>query len=84
VPSHYDSLLSKLIVVGTDRDDAIRNVRAALAAFEVDGVDTTIELQQRIVDHPDFQADNINTKWLERVLLPGLASMPSPGTKGCG
>ena len=65
VPPHYDSLLAKLIVGGTDRDDAIRNLRAALAAFEVDGVDTTIELHQRIVDHPDFRADNVNTKWLE-------------------
>ena len=76
VSPHYDSLLAKLIVGGTDRDDAIRNLRAALAAFEVDGIDTTIELHQRIVDHPDFQADNVNTKWLERMLLadPGSAS----------
>jgi acetyl-CoA carboxylase, biotin carboxylase subunit len=69
VPPHYDSLLAKLIVGGTDRDDAIRKLRAALAAFEVDGVDTTIELHQRIVDHPDFQADNVNTRWLERMLI---------------
>jgi acetyl-CoA carboxylase biotin carboxylase subunit len=69
VPPFYDSLLAKLIVGGTDRDDAIRNLRAALAAFEVDGVDTTIELHQRITEHPDFQADNVNTKWLEGVLL---------------
>ena len=76
VSPHYDSLLAKLIVGGTDRDEAIRNLRAALAAFEVDGIDTTIELHQRIVDHPDFQADTVNTKWLERVLLaePGSAS----------
>jgi biotin carboxylase len=45
-----------------------------LAAFEVDGVDTTIALHQSIVDHPDFQADNVNTRWLERMLLD---------TKGC-
>ena len=75
VPPHYDSLLAKLIVGGIDRDDAIRTLRAALAAFEVDGVDTTIELHRRIVDHPDFQANNVNTKWLERVLLADLASM---------
>ena len=75
MPPHYDSLLAKLIVGGTDRNDAIRNLRAALAAFEVDGVDTTIELHRRIVDHPDYQADDVNTTWLERVLL--AASMPS-------
>jgi acetyl-CoA carboxylase, biotin carboxylase subunit len=69
VPPHYDSLLAKLIVVGADRDEAIRNLRAALAAFEVDGVDTTIELHRRIVDHSDFRANNVNTTWLENVLL---------------
>jgi acetyl-CoA carboxylase biotin carboxylase subunit len=83
VPPHYDSLLAKLIVRGIDRDDAICKLRAALAAFEVDGVDTTIELHRCIVDHPDFQADNVNTTWLERVLLPDLASMPSSDTMGC-
>jgi acetyl-CoA carboxylase biotin carboxylase subunit len=75
VSPHYDSLLAKLIVSGTDRDDAIGNLRAALAAFEVDGVDTTIELHQLIVDHPAFQANDVNTEWLERVLLADLASM---------
>ncbi|HEX3088439.1 MAG TPA: biotin carboxylase N-terminal domain-containing protein, partial [Ilumatobacteraceae bacterium] len=75
VPPFYDSLLAKLIIGGTDRDDAIRNLRAALAVFEVDGVDTTIELHRRIVDHPDFEADRVDTKWLERVLL---------ATKGSG
>jgi acetyl-CoA carboxylase, biotin carboxylase subunit len=77
VPPHYDSLLAKLIVGGTDRDDAICHLRAALEDFEIDGVDTTIELHQRIVDHPDFQADNVNTKWLERTLLADPASMSS-------
>ena len=82
VPPHYDSLLAKLIVGGTDRDDAIRNLRAALTTFEVDGVDTTIELHQRIVDHPDFRTNNVNTKWLERVLLADPASTSSSDTKG--
>ena len=82
VSPHYDSLLAKLIVHGTDRHDAIRNLRAALAAFEVDGIDTTIELHQRIVDHPDFQADNVNTMWLERMLLSDPGSASSTTRKG--
>jgi acetyl-CoA carboxylase biotin carboxylase subunit len=77
VPPYYDSLLAKLIVGGTDRADAIRNLAMALTSFEVEGIDTTIELHQQIVQHPDFCADNINTKWLENVLLRELASTPS-------
>ena len=77
VPPYYDSLLAKLIVGGTDRDEAIRNLAAALTSFDVEGIDTTIELHQQIVQHPDFRADNINTKWLENVLLREHASTPS-------
>jgi acetyl-CoA carboxylase biotin carboxylase subunit len=69
VTPHYDSLLGKLIVSGIDRDAAIANLTSALANFTVEGVDTTIELHRRIVEHPDFLADRINTTWLERVLL---------------
>jgi acetyl-CoA carboxylase biotin carboxylase subunit len=77
VPPYYDSLLAKLIVGGTDRDDAIHKLAEALTSFAVEGIDTTIELHQQIVQHPDFRADNINTKWLENVLLRELASTPS-------
>jgi acetyl-CoA carboxylase biotin carboxylase subunit len=72
IPPYYDSLLAKLIVSGPDRRSAIDNCVEALAGFEVDGVETTIDLAQRVVDHADFRADAINTRWLEDVLLPEL------------
>jgi acetyl-CoA carboxylase biotin carboxylase subunit len=80
VPPHYDSLLAKLIVHGDRRGDAIDGVAAALADFEVEGVDSTIELHRRIVEHPDFRTGSVDTKWLERTLLPQL--VPSLDTKG--
>jgi acetyl-CoA carboxylase biotin carboxylase subunit len=70
-------LLAKLIVGGTDREEVIRNLALALRSFDVEGVDSTIELHHAIVQHPDFRAGNINTKWLENVLLRELASTPS-------
>lgn len=70
VPPYYDSLLAKLVVSGTDRASAIENMLAALEAFEVAGVDTTIDLHRALVDHADFRNDKINTKWLETALLP--------------
>ncbi|MEO6570224.1 MAG: acetyl-CoA carboxylase biotin carboxylase subunit, partial [Ilumatobacteraceae bacterium] len=73
VPPYYDSLLGKLIVHGDDRADAIERLLVALDAFEVDGVDTTIPVHRRIVDHVDFRADAVNTTWLEQVLLPATA-----------
>lgn len=72
VPPYYDSLLAKLVVHGNNRSHAIDRARIALDAFKVDGVDTNIEMHRRIVSHRDFVADNIDTRWLERVFLPEL------------
>ena len=52
VPPFYDSLIAKLIVRGADRDDAIARMQAALAAFEVAGVPTTIPMHQAILASP--------------------------------
>ncbi len=72
VPPYYDSMIAKLIVTGSDRAQAISRLEAALGAFEVEGVPTTIGLHQAIVAHPDFRENRIHTRWLEQVLLPAL------------
>jgi acetyl-CoA carboxylase, biotin carboxylase subunit len=70
VPRFYDSLIAKLIVHGRDRAQAIERARAALDTFAVAGIDTNIELHRKILDHRDFVADTVDTRWLERVFLP--------------
>ena len=69
IPPYYDSLIAKLIVHGSDRDAAIDAMLAAIDRFEVGGVDTTVDLQRTIVDHPDVRADRLTTTWLESTLL---------------
>jgi acetyl-CoA carboxylase biotin carboxylase subunit len=69
VTPYYDSMIAKLIVTGADRGHAVDAMIAALDAFVIDGVDTTLDILRRIVDHPDFRADAVNTTWLERVVL---------------
>jgi Acetyl/propionyl-CoA carboxylase, alpha subunit len=70
VPPYYDSMVAKLIVTGADREQAVARLSAALKRFEVEGIATNISLLQAIVDHPDFRANAVSTKWLENVLLP--------------
>ena len=74
IPPFYDSMIGKLIVTGDTRAHAIERLQAALAAFRVEGVPTTIGLHRKIVAHPDFVANTIHTRWLEQTLLPGLAT----------
>jgi acetyl-CoA carboxylase biotin carboxylase subunit len=68
VPPFYDSLLAKLIAHGRDRADAIGRLREALAAFHVEGVATTIGFHRRLLDHADFVAGRVHTRWVEEEL----------------
>ncbi len=69
IPPYYDSMIGKLIVHGATRAEAVERLTAALDAFEVEGIPTTIGLHRSIVRHPDFIANRIHTRWLEQVLL---------------
>src|SRR5579863_1801853 len=66
IPQYYDSLIAKLIVHGNDRPEAIARMRNALGGLIVEGIKTTIPLQKRILDDPDFAAGKFDTHFLER------------------
>ncbi|MBI5190237.1 MAG: acetyl-CoA carboxylase biotin carboxylase subunit [Nitrospirae bacterium] len=65
VPPTYDSLIAKLIVYGKDRDEAIARMSRALDEYVVEGIKTTIPLQQRIFQDPVFKSGNYTTAYLE-------------------
>ena len=79
VPPFYDSLLAKLIVRGEDRAHAMQRMRAALDAFTIEGVPTTIPFHRRMLDHADFRDGRVTTTWVERTLL---SSSPASTGKG--
>ena len=68
IPPYYDSLVAKLITHGRDRKEAIERMLRALSMFVVEGIHTTIPLQERIVSDPDFQAGRFNTAFLAKLL----------------
>lgn len=72
VPPYYDSMIAKLIVHGRTRDDAVERLASALARFEIQGVETNLALLRFIVGHPDYRNNRVDTRWLERVLLPNF------------
>ncbi len=65
IPTHYDSMIGKLIVWGKDRDAAIAKMQRALDEFEVAGVRTTIDFHRKMMRNPDFKSNNFDTKYLE-------------------
>lgn len=64
VPSYYDSLIAKLIVHGSDRQEAIARIRRSLKDFIIEGIRTTIPFHLKILDNPDFVSGNFNTHFL--------------------
>jgi acetyl-CoA/propionyl-CoA carboxylase biotin carboxyl carrier protein len=79
VSQYYDNLVGKLIVWGKDRPTAIARTIRALDELIVEGVATTIPADLAILKHPDFQAMQHSTKWVEeRLDLSGIAPPAAP------
>lgn len=65
IPPYYDSMIAKLIVHDADRKAAMGRIVAALDAFDIEGVKTTIPFHGQVLRHPDFQRGGITTTWVE-------------------
>ena len=66
VQPFYDSMIAKLISHGRDRKSAISRSLRALDEFVISGIDTTINLQRKILKHEDFLTYNYDVNWLAK------------------
>src|SRR6185295_10327393 len=69
IPPNYDSMIGKLIVHRPTREQAIATMRRALHEFHIAPIKTTIPLQLRIMEDQHFQSGDVDTGFVERVLL---------------
>ena len=68
VPSHYDSMIGKLIVYGDTRDQALARMRSALSEMIVEGIKTNIPLHRELMVDAKFVAGGTNIHYLEKWL----------------
>ncbi|MBQ8686757.1 MAG: acetyl-CoA carboxylase biotin carboxylase subunit [Alphaproteobacteria bacterium] len=68
IPPTYDSMIAKLIVHAQNRPACIMRATRALDEFVIEGVKTTIPLQQRLLKNKDVKQLNFDNKWLEKFL----------------
>jgi len=68
VPSHYDSLIAKLVVHGTTRNECMMRLRRALEEFVIGGIDTSLPLHRRIIAEPNFINGDYDIHWLEHLM----------------
>ncbi len=66
VPSSYDSMVAKLIVHGTSRNECLMRLRRALDEYVVGGIQTTLPLHRRLTRSQEFIDGNYDIHWLER------------------
>jgi len=78
----FDSLLAKLIVTGSSREDALERSRRALDEFEVAGLPTVLPFHRKIVRDPAFTSApfGVYTRWIETEFVndiePWSGSLP--------
>ncbi|MGH6960760.1 MAG: acetyl-CoA carboxylase biotin carboxylase subunit [Dongiaceae bacterium] len=70
VPPYYDSLIAKLVVHGSSRNECLMRLRRALEEFVIGGIDTSIPLHRRLIAAPDFINGDYDIRWLEKFVAP--------------
>lgn len=68
IPPFYDSMISKLIVRGADREEAIARSRRALSEYRIEGIKTTIPLHLSLLEDEAFLSGEYHTGYLEESL----------------
>ncbi|MDD5248771.1 MAG: acetyl-CoA carboxylase biotin carboxylase subunit [Rhodocyclaceae bacterium] len=74
----YDSMIAKLIVHGSTRDQAIAKMRDALNAFVIRGVSSNISFQAALMQHPRFVSGDFNTGLIAEEYAKGFNASDVP------
>ena len=82
VTPHYDAMLAKLIVHGSDRTDALARLARALDEFWIAGVRTGLPFLRRLAASPGFAAGGYDTGFLEAEIARAGSTLAVPRTIG--
>ncbi|MDQ0869931.1 acetyl-CoA/propionyl-CoA carboxylase biotin carboxyl carrier protein [Arthrobacter sp. V1I9] len=86
ISGNFDSMLSKLIVTGASRPQALQRARRALAEMVVEGIPTVIPFDLAVVSDPAFAPAegpfSIHTRWIETEFVNNLPAWTPDGGAG--
>jgi acetyl/propionyl-CoA carboxylase alpha subunit len=72
IPIFYDSLLTKLVVWGEDREHARLRMSRALGEMVLEGVRHNVAFHRWLVNHPEFAAGRLSTGFLDEHFTPAV------------
>lgn len=67
IPPYYDSMIAKLSVWAKNRNEAIQKMRSALGEVIIEGIDTNVDYQYEILNHPDYISGDIDIEFIEKM-----------------
>lgn len=67
IPPFYDSMIAKISVWAKNREEAILKMQSALGEVIIEGVDTNVNYQYSILNHPLYLAGDIDTSFIEDI-----------------
>ncbi|TKD62488.1 acetyl/propionyl/methylcrotonyl-CoA carboxylase subunit alpha [Flavobacterium sp. ASW18X] len=70
IPIYYDPMLAKLITYGATREEAIALMEKAIAAYEVEGVQTTLPFGTFVMQHHAFTSGDFDTHFVKKYYNP--------------
>ncbi|MBX4929215.1 acetyl/propionyl/methylcrotonyl-CoA carboxylase subunit alpha [Rhizobium binae] len=81
VPGTFDSLMAKLIVTGSTREEALSRARRALKEFRIEGVATVLPFHRAAIETEEFVGETgfeVHTRWIETGFADRLSAVARP------
>lgn len=72
VTPYFDSMIAKIIVHGSSRNDVINKTLTALNEFSLIGLKSTVPFCKVVLQHPDFVDASYTTRWVDQVYVPEM------------
>ena len=66
VPIYYDPMIAKLITYGATRAEAIERMLAAIDAYRIEGIETTLPFGRFVCRHPAFRSGAFSTNFVAK------------------
>lgn len=77
IPIYYDSMISKLITYGKDREEAIQRMIRAIDEYKISGVETTLAFCKFVMQHEAFTSGKFDTHFVSRYFKPEMLNASS-------
>ena len=88
ISGNFDSMLSKLIVTGASREQALQRSRRALEEMVVEGIPTVIPFDLAVVSDPAFAPTegpfSVHTRWIETGFVNNIPAWSGTGASTDG